>query len=112
MANHLEKNNIVPLRKNEFLDGTSINIQSGDYLGFIAKILFLLVFLLVKTCGHRGTRSSPTVFEGVWKPMAGWQRTVFVFVPCQSSAAARTSGEDGSLAWLPLAALPGFPLCQ
>lgn len=41
-----ELGNLALLRKNKFLDGTGMDIQSEDYFGFTAQILFPFVFLL------------------------------------------------------------------
>lgn len=38
--------NVVLLRKNKFLDGTGVNIESEDYFGFAAQLLSAFVFLL------------------------------------------------------------------
>lgn len=95
-----ERPNVMPLRKDKFLDGTSINIRSEDYFWLCRSNSLPLCFFALFTCGDQGTLYDPVECWKEWGAQRQGGQGQLVFVCHQSEAAARILGEVGLLAWL------------
>lgn len=61
-----ERPNVMPLRKDKFLDGTSVNIRSEDYFWLCRSNSLPLCFFALFTCGDQGTLYDPVECWKEW----------------------------------------------